>query len=194
MVVIAIVAISVIVSGANDASNASIKNPKELPYDGRGLTLTVPTLGSENQKRPDDYWKANADGHEEFVQNFDRFFRGTTDFSFHTHLVGIKHANPDRTRRGPAIKRCVPLEPLILVPEPDNPEDPLALAVRRSSDRFQLGYLDWLTARDLRRDMASGRLWIGLFKRFWCADTGAVLGAEIVLVRLKADVQRTPQA
>lgn len=170
-------------------SYIDIKKHPEEQYDGQGLKLTIPTLASGGPKERDDYWKARSDGHEEFWRGFDRFFSNTADFSFHAHLVGIKHANRDRTRRGPAIKRCVPLEILILAPEPDNPEDPFAVAVKRSDDRAQLGYLDWLAARDIRRDMEAGRLWIGLFKRFWCADTGAVIGADIVLVRLKADVE-----
>ena len=171
-----------------------IKRHPEEPYDGQGLKLTIPTLAGGGPKKRDDYWKARVDGHEEFWRGFDEFFSSTADFSFHAHLVGIKHANRDRTRRGPAIKRCVPLEILILEPEPDNPEDPLAVAVKRSDDRVQLGYLDWLAARDIRRDMENGGLWIGLFKRFWCAETGAVIGADIVLVRLKADVDRVPIA
>jgi hypothetical protein len=156
VVLIAIVAIWLTVRGAKTPEN--IANPRPAPYDDRGLQLTIPTLAVDQHARPDDYWKARTDGHEEFFRDFDRFFRETTDFSFHANIVGVTHANRDRTRRGPAIKKCVPLEVLVLKPEPDNAEDPFAIAVKRSDNHFQLGYLDWQTARDIRRDMLGGRL------------------------------------
>lgn len=171
-----------------------IANRPDPPYAGDGkLDLRIPLINKPGAERSDGYWKARADGHEDFARGLDEFSRKNADFSFHTRLIGVNHSNRDRTRRGPAIKKCAPFDILILEPEPDNPEDPLAIAVKLSVTRFQIGYLEWLTARDIRRDTESGRLWIALFKRCWCSESGKVIGAEIVLVRLKADVERVEQ-
>jgi len=59
---------------------------------------------------------------------------------FYSKVVGVTHANADRSQRQQIIAQCEQGERLRLVREPDNPHDPNAVAVVRLSGE-QLGYL-----------------------------------------------------
>jgi HIRAN domain len=75
---------------------------------------------------------------------------------FYSKVAGVTHKNPDGTSRQRIIKTCAPGEGLVLVREPENPYDPDAVKVYRSSGE-QVGYLsaDRL-ASEISSTMGSG--------------------------------------
>src|SRR5690348_9654277 len=60
---------------------------------------------------------------------------------FVTRVVGIPYPNPDGTSRRDAVRELRRWDRLRLAHRPDNPVDPNAVAVLRSSDGRQCGYL-----------------------------------------------------
>lgn len=83
---------------------------------------------------------------------------------FPTKLAGVTHPNADGSDRQELIRRYArPGEPLLLVPEPNNPYSPNAIAVylvrsegifNKREVRYQLGYLREEVAMELTRYMA----------------------------------------
>ena len=60
--------------------------------------------------------------------------------TFKIPVVGVTFPNPNGSDRQQFIKQCRPGETIRLIREPDNPHDPLAVAVLRANDQ-QVGYL-----------------------------------------------------
>ena len=78
--------------------------------------------------------------------------------SFFTKIAGVTHRNKDRKSRQSLIARCSVGEELILEREPDNPVDPNAIKVCRTSGE-QLGYIPAnVAASGLARDLDRGDL------------------------------------
>lgn len=104
---------------------------------------------------------------------------------FHQYVAGVSHLNRDRTRRTTIIKRCTPLEALRLVPEPDNPVDPKAVAVCRS-DGTQLGYLPARCAAELHDEVGGPQSSLmAIFKHHNLhPETGRVVGCVILLAQI----------
>jgi HIRAN domain len=59
---------------------------------------------------------------------------------YFVQVHGIFHRNPDSSDRQKIIRECRPGEDVHLMPEPDNPIDPNAIAVLRENGE-QLGYV-----------------------------------------------------
>jgi HIRAN domain len=104
-----------------------------------------------------------------------------------TKVVGVSHRNNDGSHRGKIIWQCRAPEELQLVPEPDNPFDSNAIAVRRASGE-QLGYLNQRLAADIHRWMANGQHWVAVLTQIIGSDPRRV-GAVLALVRTKVAVR-----
>ena len=87
----------------------------------------------------------------------------TPDREFQTKVVGVTFENADGATRQRIIAKCGIGEDIDLVPEPDNPHDANAVAVKRRGTGEQIGYLS--------RDVA-GRL-------VEQAESGTAFSAEI---------------
>jgi hypothetical protein len=61
--------------------------------------------------------------------------------AFHTKVAGITHQNDDGSERQRIASQCRPGEPLVLIPDPDNPHDENAIRVCRAYGE-QLGFLN----------------------------------------------------
>lgn len=70
-------------------------------------------------------------------------------FCFFQKIAGVSHKNADGSSRQAIIRQCSVGESLELRREPDNPHDPFAVAVFRSTGQ-QLGYLPEHCVRDGR--------------------------------------------
>lgn len=75
--------------------------------------------------------------------------------TFATKVVGVTRKNVDDRSRQDVIRDCVIGDDVLLVPEPDNPVDPDAIAVYRSNGH-QIGYLDARLAGEVSRLIALG--------------------------------------
>jgi len=74
---------------------------------------------------------------------------------FHTKVAGISHRNPDGTSRQVIARRCARLEQLNLVHDSDNPHDPNAVQVLRTTGE-QLGFLPAHVAAQVAAGNAAG--------------------------------------
>lgn len=74
----------------------------------------------------------------------------------------------------------------MLDPEPENPYDRNAVAVRKWSDRAQLGYLDARLASEVTRDQGrNGPRWMSIFRRKTLVPgIEKIVGAVIYMIRL----------
>lgn len=75
--------------------------------------------------------------------------------TFATKVVGVTRRNADGRSRQDVIRDCAIGDDLLLVPEPDNPADPHAIAVYRSNGH-QIGYLDRRLAGEVSRLVPRG--------------------------------------
>jgi hypothetical protein len=120
---------------------------------------------------------------------FDEGFRGGmwhfVDRYFHTKIAGAKFPNDDGSNRAAYIRRCKPLEPLVIQWDKGNPHDYYAKIVRRQSGE-QLGFLLRGIAEEIHSDFSvPGVTWLGIFKSTnHHPDTGQVVGAVILLARM----------
>ncbi len=74
---------------------------------------------------------------------------------FYLHVHGIYFRNKDGSSRRHVIRQCKAGDPLLLVPEPDNPHDPNAIKVcRKNGDT--LGYISRVKATRLIMDISTG--------------------------------------
>ena len=73
-----------------------------------------------------------------------------------TKVYGISFRNADGTRRQQVAEKCSPGDPLVLVREPENPYDDLAVAVHTVGNA-QLGYLGGHLAHQVTDALESGR-------------------------------------
>lgn len=84
----------------------------------------------------------------------------TSKRSYPVEVVGESHANPDGTPRQSIISRISVGEDIRLVPEPDNPHDPKAVAVHHRAG--QIGYISrerrWIWERIDRGQQLSARV------------------------------------
>ncbi len=87
-------------------------------------------------------------------------------------IVGIAYANKDGSNRRFAVMTCLPGDPLHLVPEPRNPIDPHAVAVRNARGE-QLGYLPAERAPWIGAKIRSGIAVSAIFQQE--TPTGALL-------------------
>lgn len=82
---------------------------------------------------------------------------------FHTKVVGVSFDNSDGVNRQKILATCKAGESIYFEEEPDNPKDPKAVKVMRTSTKQQLGYLDRRVGREV----------------IACANAGEVVGAII---------------
>ncbi len=75
--------------------------------------------------------------------------------TFATKVVGVTRRNVDGRSRQDVIRDCAIGDDVLLVPEPDNPADPHAIAVYRSNGH-QIGYLDRRLAGEVSRLVPRG--------------------------------------
>jgi hypothetical protein len=126
-------------------------------------------------------------GSEAFDAAFEKHIAPHTDKYFSTEIAGALSPNVDGSRRPSIIGKCEPMELLRLEPEPDNPVDPKAIAVKRV-DGSQLGYLERRVASNLHRDAGEPYSWSAIFQQAnRQPTTGEVVGAVIVLTRSRFD-------
>lgn len=120
---------------------------------------------------------------EEFQKRFDKAYGALIDDSFHSKIVGASYPNPDGSSRISILAASSPLDPFNLVPEPENPVDPKAIAVRCNDTGLQVGYLPERTAHDLLRQMDDpAGIWIAvLHKLNRNPETGEIVGANIII-------------
>jgi hypothetical protein len=184
LAVVAIAAIYAILRGG-DVPDASLSNPREIPYDGSGLRIP---------RRKDSWpegdhsawveWKgprvqeclAVSFGKEELI-NIDR--------SFATRLVGVKHSNDDGTSRVGAIERLWPHERLVVRWEEGYSKgDGFGKSVSRQ-DGQQLGWLGREIAKEIHADFVeTGHTWMAVFQYpTRHPRTGETVGAVILVVR-----------
>jgi hypothetical protein len=145
------------------------------------------------------YWPTMED--KEFERSFEKEFAPLIDERFFSKIAGVTHPNRDGSDRAEILRRCQPLDILELIPEPDNPVDPKAIAIWRYRKRFQLGYLPKETAHELlrRMDDSVGR-WVAVLRDPYCAeDSDRIVGATIVVMHMtvekirKADSDAAPK-
>lgn len=114
---------------------------------------------------------------------FEKHIVPQVDSYFFTKIAGASFPNRDGSRRPPIIEKCDPMEQLRLEPEPDNPADPQAIAVKRVNGS-QLGYLERRVADKLHQDAGGPFSWSAIFKQAnRRPDTEDVVGATIALTR-----------
>jgi hypothetical protein len=106
--------------------------------------------------------------------------------AFYARVRGTSHRNSDRTSRTKIIGECSVFDPILLVPEPENPFDSNAIAVCRRETNEQLGYLESRLAGEITRDEAKhGPHWIAFFRRkTHNPESGRTAGAVIRVIRL----------
>lgn len=81
-------------------------------------------------------------------------------YPFHTKVVGVSKRNDNGGSRQQLLSMCTVGDTVRLVPQPDNPYDPKAVAVIHPAVG-QLGYLGSDTARDLWKWLQSNRPIVG---------------------------------
>jgi hypothetical protein len=126
-------------------------------------------------------------GSEAFDAAFKKHIAPHTNRYLYVKIAGASSHNADGTSRPSIIKKCEPMELLRLEVEPNNPDDPKAIAVKRV-DGSQLGYLERRVANDLHRDAGEPWSWSAIFMHAnRHPSTDEVVGAVIVLTRSQLD-------
>jgi hypothetical protein len=74
-------------------------------------------------------------GSDAFEAAFEKHIAPHTNKYFNTKIAGASFPNADGSSRPSIIKKCEPMEVLRLELEPNNPVDPNAIAVKRSTGR-----------------------------------------------------------
>jgi len=107
------------------------------------------------------------------------------DRYFHTKIAGAKYPNDDGSNRAAYIRRCKPLDLLVIQWDKGNPHDYYAKMVKRQSGE-QLGFLPREIAAEIHEAFfVPGVTWLGIFKSTnHHPDTGQVVGAVILLARM----------
>lgn len=116
---------------------------------------------------------------EEAISRYPAF-----DEHFYSKVRGVTHENPDGSSRQEIIKRCRIGELLELVPEPDNPVDKNALALRRNT-REQVGYVSAEIAKELSGDISRGTCWFAMVTGL-TGNYRTRHGLNIALLRVRA--------
>jgi hypothetical protein len=96
-------------------------------------------------------------------------------------VVGESFPNDDGSSRQEIIQRCLEGEWLLLVPEPNNPFDPNAIAVRRASNREQIGYLKRDVAASLTEDLENQFAATAIIHAIRGGGPGMLLGVSIIV-------------
>ena len=113
---------------------------------------------------------------------------------FYSKIAGMTHPNRDGSNRIETLYAfCEPLDRLELIPEPDNPIDPEAIAVYLEKTGDRLGYLPERTAHDLLARMKDGpgSKWFGVFRASYRDETQKhIVGATIIIAQAYAPRRR----
>lgn len=118
----------------------------------------------------------------------DGFYSGMWHFVdryFHTKIAGAKFPNENGSNRAAIIRRCEPLELLVIQWDKGNRHDYYAKTVTRQSGE-QLGFLPREIAAEIHSDFSvPGVTWLAIFKQAnHHPDTGQIVGAVILLARM----------
>jgi hypothetical protein len=145
-------------------------------------------LPPESASLGEDWEESRYPGITKLDEIFHTNIGSASDVSevLHVRLAGCSYANSDGSSRREYIKRCEVLEELEIRLEPDNPVDPLALAVHRQTGE-QLGYIDHGTARKMRKDGGRAYTWKAVFRYATRSPDSRriIAGAAIYLVRVQ---------
>jgi len=115
------------------------------------------------------------------------FGENLEDFYF-SKIAGVTHPNADGSDRARLLADCRQFEVLALIPQPDNPVDPKAIAVYRHPSGEQLGYLPERTAHDLLGRLDDpNRVWAAVLGEIYRAPDRRIIGSTILVVCLKAE-------
>jgi HIRAN domain len=103
-------------------------------------------------------------------------------------VVGVTHKNRDGSDRQRILKSCRPGMRVTIAGEPDNPVDPMAVAVRIAGGQ-QIGYLSAEVAQWVAQWLGSGQVdfacRIKSIEPFETDDGRTMLGAQITMTRLE---------
>jgi len=105
---------------------------------------------------------------------------------FFAHVAGESSPNRDNTNRQTIIASCRVGEPLLLEPEPDNPQDENAVRVLRE-DGKQIGYLERAMAARLFDDLRDFHAFVAGVGR----SRGPDLGVALLIVVSGGDDDQT---
>jgi hypothetical protein len=103
---------------------------------------------------------------------------------FFAPVVGLPYPNSDGTNRREAVRGLRPRDRVRLTHRPDNPVDANAVAVLRTSDGRQLGYLPAALAADVVAAARQGTRYLALVSEVAGAAASDLLGIAPVRVRL----------
>jgi hypothetical protein len=122
----------------------------------------------------------------QFEERFNQIIGPMVDDWFYSKVAGVTHANRDGSNRADLLARSTPFDFLDLIPEPENPVDPNAVAVYLQGTSDQVGYLPERTAHDLLPKMAAedGKWFATIRELSRDPETGCVVGANIVVFRM----------
>lgn len=184
LAVVAIAAIYAILRGADDP-DTSIRNPREIPYDGSGLRISLSKDSwPEGDQNAWVEWKGPR-VEESLAVSFEKEELINIDRSFVTRLVGVSHSNDDGTSRVDAIQRLWPKERLVVRWEKGYSKgDGFGKSVSRQNGQ-QLGWLGREIAKEIHADFVeAGHTWIAVFQYpTRHPETGESVGAVILVVR-----------
>lgn len=132
----------------------------------------------------------------EFRRRFDTVFGPIIDDVFPSKIAGASHANPDGSSRVAVLAKCTPLEIFDLIPEPENPFDPKAVAIRLHETGEQVGYLPERAAHDLLPQMDEpGFRWFAVLHQFNLSpETQELVSANIIVARMVLNRPQPPAA
>ncbi len=104
---------------------------------------------------------------------------------FYSKIAGITHRNPDGSDRAALIAAEPEFAVFELIPEPDNPIDPKAIAVQHPLSGAKLGYLPEQTAHDLLPQMEDDRTWVAILRCHNQTPEHKAAGANVLIAILK---------
>jgi hypothetical protein len=124
---------------------------------------------------------------EQFLDLFEQNLASLLEEYFFSKIVGVTHPNDDGSDRAEILAGCELFAVLYFEHKPENPVDPMAVAVMLQDTRQQLGYLPQRTAHDLlSRVKSEGGSWNGFLREtFTAPDSEIVIGANIVIGKSK---------
>lgn len=155
--------------------------PDETPGLHLGTSWPGGKPSADRAPTPEERATAQAQFDEGFYGGMWNF----VDRYFHTKIVGVKFPNDNGSTRVAIIRRCEPLELLVIQWDKGNPYDYYAKMVKRQTGE-QLGFLSRGVAAEIHEDFfVPGVTWIGIFKQTnHHPETGQVVGAVILLARM----------
>jgi hypothetical protein len=179
--------LEVVPSQVSRQDGITIISPQRVPDGTLERNHPAPSLSaksdSEKIYRGESYEETLGDW--AFTKAFEDAFGDGLITGFYCKVADTTFANSDGSNRMQIVQQCQAGERLSLVPEPENPYDRNAIAVRRDNGQ-QLGYVPAHSASQIAPAMRRGKAWIAFFRRpGYDPARGQANGAVVLLLNLQ---------